>query len=144
MDALLPNVQGPVGHHDLQLVEQALIEISALRVEHNVFLVGTTNYAERIDPRILRGGRFSEKIEIGLPDDAAYRALLMRCLGATRLADGLILDGVIERFRGLSPADLQAGVTAAKRAAMRRMREGASELPPMTLADLDEGLRRIR
>ncbi len=144
MDALFPNVQGPVGHHDLQLVEQALIEISALRAEHNVFLVGTTNYVERIDPRILRGGRFSEKVEIGLPDDAAYRLLLMRYLGATRLADGPMLDGVIEKFRGLSPADLQAGVTAARRAAMRRMREGASELPPVTLADLDEGLRRIR
>ena len=62
MDGLFPGVQGPVAQHDVQLVEQALIEISALKPEHNVFLIGTTNYLQRVDPRILRGGRFSEKI----------------------------------------------------------------------------------
>ncbi len=78
---LFPSVHGPVGQHDVQLVEQALIEISALKPEHNVFLIGTTNYLDRIDPRILRGGRFSEKIEIGVPDEAGYRRLLARYLG---------------------------------------------------------------
>ncbi|MEZ5355298.1 MAG: ATP-binding protein, partial [Bryobacteraceae bacterium] len=69
MDGLFPGVRGPVGQHDVQLVEQALIEISALKPEHNVFLVGTTNDLDRVDPRILRGGRFSEKVELGLPDE---------------------------------------------------------------------------
>ena len=84
MDGLFPSVQGPVGQHDVQLVEQALIEISALKPEHNVFLIGTTNYLERIDPRILRGGRFSEKIEIGVPDEAGYRRLVERYWGGHR------------------------------------------------------------
>ncbi len=73
IDALFPAVTGYGSQHDIQLVEQALIEISALRSEHQVFLIGTTNDLSRIDPRILRGGRFSEKIEIGLPDEEGYR-----------------------------------------------------------------------
>jgi transitional endoplasmic reticulum ATPase len=50
MDGLFPSMNGALGHHDVQLVEQALIEISNLRPEHNVFLIGTTNYIERVDP----------------------------------------------------------------------------------------------
>ena len=81
MDGLFPRIHGAMGQQDLQLVEQALIEISALKPEHNVFLIGTTNYLDLVDPRILRGGRFSEKIEIGLPDDDGYRKLIGRYLG---------------------------------------------------------------
>jgi transitional endoplasmic reticulum ATPase len=144
MDGLFPTAQGPVGQHDVQLVEQALIEISALRPEHNVFLVGTTNYPDRIDSRILRGGRFSEKIEIGAPDEAGYRRLLIRYLGKAQLEDGLTPEAIINRVQGLSPADLEATITAMKRVAMRRMSSDAHQLPPLRLQDLDEGLGRVQ
>jgi transitional endoplasmic reticulum ATPase len=144
MDGLFPHVHGPVGHHDVQLVEQALIEISALKAEHNVFLVGTTNYIDRIDPRILRGGRFSEKIEIGVPDDAGYEKLISRYLGKARLASSITLDMLIDRVRGMSPADLEATIHSMKRVAMRRMATEAAELPPLVLEDLDEALARVQ
>lgn len=144
MDGLFPTVQGPIGQHDVQLVEQALIEISALKPEHNVFLVGTTNYPDRIDSRILRGGRFSEKIEIGVPDEAGYRRLLTRYLGKAQLEDGLTATTIINRIQGLSPADLEATINAMKRVAMRRMSADAHELPPLRLQDLDEALGRVQ
>ncbi len=144
MDGLFPGVQGPVGQHDVQLVEQALIEISALRPEHNVFLIGTTNYLDRVDPRILRGGRFSEKIEIGAPDEAGYRRLLARYLGKAQLADGLTLDMIVKRIQGMSPADLEATITTMKRAAMRRMGSGADQLPPLQPEDLEDALGRVQ
>ena len=144
MDGLFPSVQGPVGQHDVQLVEQALIEISALKPEHNVFLVGTTNYPDRIDPRILRGGRFSEKIEIGVPDEAGYRRLLIRYLGKAQLEDGLTPEVLIGRVQGLSPADLEATINTMKRIALRRMPAGASALPPLRLEDLEEALGRVQ
>jgi transitional endoplasmic reticulum ATPase len=58
MDGLLPANNRYLAQHDVQLVEQFLIEISGLQPENNVFLVGTTNFPENIDPRVLRGGRF--------------------------------------------------------------------------------------
>jgi hypothetical protein len=48
-----------MNQHDVQLVEQALIEISA-EARIQIFLVGTTNYLDRIDPRIFGAG-FSER-----------------------------------------------------------------------------------
>jgi transitional endoplasmic reticulum ATPase len=144
MDGLFPSVQGPVGQHDVQLVEQALIEISALKQEHNVFLIGTTNYLERIDPRILRGGRFSEKIEIGVPNEAGYRKLLERYLGKAQLAGGLTPEMVVSRIQGMSPADLEATINTTKRLAMKRMPAGGAELPPLQVEDLEEALGRVQ
>ncbi len=144
MDGLFPAVHGPVGHHDVQLVEQALIEISALKPDHNVFLIGTTNYLDRVDPRILRGGRFSEKTEIGVPDDAGYQKLLSRYLGNARLSARLPFEEFIPRIRGMPPADLEATVIAAKRSAMRRMGSGAETLPPLEAEDFDAALTRVR
>lgn len=74
MDGLLPTVHGPVGQHDVHLVEQTLIEMSALKPEHNVFLVGTTNYPDRVD----------------LIKDASYYWVLLVGSGQTRRLFGTI------------------------------------------------------
>ena len=144
MDGLFPSVLGPVGQHDVQVVEQALIEMSALKPEHNVFLVGTTNYLDRVDPRVFRGGRFSEKIELGVPDERGYLRLFERYLGKAQLGHGLTLGMILNRVQGVSPADLEATVNTMKRVAMRRMSPGATQLPPLQVEDLEEALSRVQ
>lgn len=144
MDGLFPAPSIATGHHDVQLVEQGLIEISELRPEHNVFLIGTSNYLERIDPRVLRGGRFSEKLHIGLPDDAGYRKLIARYLGSARLDPSLSIDMLVERVKGTTPADLEAAMLGMKRAAMRRMTDPQGSLPALRLSDYDSAIVRIR
>ena len=144
MDGFFPRVQGPVGQHDAQLVEQALIEISDLKPEHNVFLIGTTNNVDRIDARILRGGRFSEKIEIGVPDANGYQRLLARYLGTAQLVDGFTPGTIVDRVRGMSPAGLEAAVNSMKRVAMRRMGPTETQLPPLQIEDLEEALGRVQ
>lgn len=144
MDGLFPSMYGALGQHDVQLVEQALIEISNLRPEHNVFLIGTTNYIERVDPRILRGGRFSEKIAVEIPDDAGYEMLLKRFLGKAVLSNRIQLTTVIKMIHGASPADLEAIIAAAKRSAIQRMPDHDTDLPPLELSDIQQGLSRIR
>ena len=144
MDGLFPAIHGPVGHHDIQLVEQALIEISALRPEHNVFLIGTTNFLDRVDPRILRGGRFTEKIELGIPDDPGYRKLVERYLGKAQLANHLTPAMIVDRVRGLPPADLEATINTMKRVAMRRMESASTQLPALEASDLEEAISRVQ
>jgi transitional endoplasmic reticulum ATPase len=144
MDGLFPAPSIATGQHDIQLVEQGLIEISQLRPEHNVFLIGTSNYLERIDPRVLRGGRFSEKLDIGLPDDAGYRKLIPRYLGNARLDPNLDIGMVIDRVRDLTPADLEATIQGMKRSAMRPMTGQQAGLPPLTIEDLEHALSRVR
>jgi len=144
MDGLFPELHGQMNQHDVQLVEQALIEISALKPEHQIFLVGTTNYLDRIDPRILRGGRFSEKVVVPVPDEAGYRKLVMRYLGKARLGRELTVQALAERVTGMAPADLEATIQSMKRVAMRRMDPNAKELPLLNLGDLDEALGRVQ
>jgi len=144
MDALFPAAAGYASQHDVQLVEQALIEISELRPEHQVFLIGTTNDHSRVDPRILRGGRFSEKIEIGLPDDEGYRRLVEMHFRSTQLAPELTAARMVEMMRGLSPAEIGAVATSAKRFALARTPEGADALLPIEARDVEMAIARVR
>lgn len=143
IDGLVPVADHRVSQHDIQVVEQFLTEISDLRPEHNVFLVGTTNRPESIDPRILRGGRFSEKITIGLPGDEARQRLLEKYLNGTHFAAGTTFGAVCDSLKGLSPADLEAICAAAKRMAYSRAKE-ADELPPLEWDDFEQAIARVR
>lgn len=144
MDGLFPELHGQMSQHDVQLVEQALIEISALKPEHQIFLIGTTNYLDRIDPRILRGGRFSEKVLVPVPDEAGYRKLVAKYLGKARLGPDLTVGDLADRVAGIAPADLEATIQSMKRVAMRRMDPNATQLPPLSLSDLDDALGRVQ
>ena len=143
MDGLLPRGGGLVGQHDIQLTEQFMIEISNLHPEQNVFLVGTTNHPDHIDPRVLRGGRFSEKIEIGLPSRTARERLLAKYLAGVALAPEASIANLAERLPDLSPADLEAISNAARRFAFNRAPD-SSQLPPLTLADFEKAVQRVR
>ena len=144
MDGLLPRNNGFQSQHDIQLVEQARSLISELEPQHNVFLIGTTNHLDSIDAAILRGGRFSEKIEIGTPHESGYQRLLRKHLDRVRLVDGLSVELLVERLKGVSPADLEAICHSAKRMAMRRMAEDAEELPPLIWNDFTEAMKRVQ
>ena len=105
---------------------------------------GKANHIDRIDPRILRGGRFSEKVEIPVPDQAGYQKLVARYVGKARLGAGLTVHSLAERVAGMSPADLEATIHSMKRVAMRRMAANSKELPPLDPADLDEAIGRVQ
>jgi transitional endoplasmic reticulum ATPase len=143
MDGLLPATNRYLAQHDVQLVEQFLTEISSLQPENNVFLVGTTNHPENIDPRVLRGGRFSEKILIPPPDPAQRVQLLRLYLKGVRLEAGLTIEDIAKRLNGLAPADLQAICTAAKRMAFNRI-ANSDQLPPLNWSDFERATERVR
>jgi transitional endoplasmic reticulum ATPase len=144
MDGLLPRNNGFQSQHDIQLVEQARSLINELEPQHNVFLIGTTNHLDGIDAAILRGGRFSEKIEIGTPHESGYQRLLRKHVDGVRLVEGLSVELLAERLNGISPADLEAICHRAKRMAMRRMAEDAEELPPLIWNDFTEAMKRVQ
>ena len=131
-----------MGQHQIQFVEQGLMLMSQLDPGNQVFLIGTTNHIDHIDPRVLRGGRFTEKIEVGVPDDQGYLRLIDKYLGPIPLAAGLARNDLLARLRGISPADLQALVSTAKRMAMNRMKDGEETLPPLIWDDFEQALKR--
>lgn len=143
MDSLLPRATALASQHDIQVTEQFLIEISNLQPEQNVFLVGTTNRPDNIDPRVLRGGRLSEKIEIGLPGRQNRERLLRKYLDGVALGQDAAIATLAERLPDLSAADLEAITKTARRFAFNRAPDG-SGLPPLVWADFEKAVQRVR
>src|SRR5438270_2440950 len=58
------------------MVNQLLTEMDGFHREEMVFVVGTTNFVESLDPALLRPGRFEFHLHIPYPDGDARREIL--------------------------------------------------------------------
>ncbi|MCI0699763.1 MAG: AAA family ATPase, partial [Planctomycetia bacterium] len=58
------------------MVNQLLTEMDGFHKDELVFVVGTTNFVESLDPALLRPGRFEFHIHIPYPDDDDRREIL--------------------------------------------------------------------
>jgi cell division protease FtsH len=58
------------------MVNQLLTEMDGFHREEMVFVVGTTNFVESLDPALLRPGRFEFHLHIPYPDAEARREIL--------------------------------------------------------------------
>ncbi|MBB6675361.1 AAA family ATPase [Cohnella nanjingensis] len=74
--------------------------------KEGVFLIGTTNYPENIDPALMnRAGRFDRAYEVKLPDEEMRLAYLLR-KGLGKLADEEQVAHAARRTEGFSLAQL--------------------------------------
>ncbi len=58
------------------MVNQLLTEMDGFHREEMVFVIGTTNFAEILDPALLRPGRFEFHLHIPYPDSDARREII--------------------------------------------------------------------
>lgn len=58
------------------MVNQLLTEMDGFRKEELVFVIGTTNFVESVDPALLRPGRFELHIQIPPPSESDREAIL--------------------------------------------------------------------
>ena len=125
--------------HDTQ-VNQLLAEIDGVSGQRGVFIIGATNRPDQLDPALLRGGRLSRTIVLGLPDEAGRLAVLK--LHTARMPTvGVRLDELARDSEGMSPADLRSVAQEAALAAMARDGGGS---PAVTHEDFLVGLSRVR
>jgi transitional endoplasmic reticulum ATPase len=133
--------RGEVAVHDTQ-VNQLLAEIDGLAGQRGVFVIGATNRPDQLDPALLRGGRLSRTIVLGLPDEPARLAIL-RLHTARMPTVGVRLDEIAVETENFSPADLKALAQEAALVAMTR--QGNGNVPPaVTHDDFMEALGRLR
>ena len=75
----------------------------------NVIYLATTNYIEEVPPRITRPGRFSSKIEVGMPTDAARQKFLEEKSGLKKkelkewlkVTEGFTIDELTECIKSV-------------------------------------------
>src|SRR5918998_573964 len=97
--------RGSVEVHDGH-VNQLLSEIDGVAGQRGVFVVGATNRPDQLDPALLRGGRLSRTIVLGLPDEEG-RAAILRLHAARMPTVGVDLEAIAQEADGFSPADLK-------------------------------------
>ena len=123
-------------------VNQLLAEIDGVAGQRGVFVIGATNRPDQLDPALLRGGRLSRTIVLGLPDEAGRLAML-RLHTARMPTVGVSLEDLARDSEGMSPADLKSLAQEAALAAMTR--SGPDDLTPaIEQRDFVEALERHR
>jgi transitional endoplasmic reticulum ATPase len=143
IDAIAARRGASLGTHDSH-VNQLLAEIDGISGQRGVFVVGATNRPDQLDPALLRGGRLSRTIILGLPEETERRAILG--LYTARMPTVAVdLDALAARTDGFSPADLKSLAQEAALAAMARAGSGQeATTASVTQADFDAAVERLR
>jgi transitional endoplasmic reticulum ATPase len=80
LDSLAPVRGGALGepHVTERVVNQILAEMDGMEELRGVVVLGATNRPDRIDPALLRPGRFDEIVYVPVPDYQARREIFAR------------------------------------------------------------------
>lgn len=87
--------------------------------EKGIFIIGATNYPNMIDPAILRAGRLDRKYYIGVPDQAARKALFELYLKNRPYDFGLDYNELASLTKNYVSADIHLIVNDASRKALK-------------------------
>jgi transitional endoplasmic reticulum ATPase len=110
IDAVAPKFGGDQFGSDVyqRILSQLLREIDNLRDVKGVILLAATNRPERIDPALLRSGRFDYLLPFAKPDRAERAAIMRLCCRRVPLAPDVDLDEFAGRTEGLTGADIES------------------------------------
>ena len=127
---------------DACVINQLNAELDGVEKKNSLIVIASTNYPEQIDPALLRGKRFSKKIEVPLPDSASREEIFERTLrrygvAATPHAREVFLESA----DGKSAADIVCDVENAVFKFKRH--ETPLEETFRKLADARTGVRRL-
>lgn len=104
------NRQGRTGSKDgyiLGVVNGLLTQLDRLSATRGVILVAATNYPDRVDPAVVRPGRFDRHIHVGRPDRSGIRSMLQAPLSRLRV-DPVEIDRLCDQLLGSSGAEIAA------------------------------------
>jgi transitional endoplasmic reticulum ATPase len=140
IDALAPVRGQGDGAVMERVVAQLLTEIDGVDDLKGVFLLAATNRVDRVDPALIRPGRFDQVIEMPLPDAATREDILLIHLRGLPVTDDVEIAPVAAATEGFSGAELKGLIQTASLAAARRAVAAGEGEPAVTADDLAAGL----
>jgi len=140
IDAIAGRRGEALGVHDSH-VNQLLAEIDGVSGQRGVFVIGATNRPDQLDPALLRGGRLSRTIFLGLPDEAGRLAMLRLHTARMPTVDVRFAE-LAAATEGFSPADLKSLAQEAALAAMART-NADERAPAVGHQDFVEAVERL-
>ena len=135
IDALAPRFGGdPFGSDVFQrILRQLLREIDNLRDVKGVILMAASNRPERIDPALMRSGRFDYVLRFPKPDAAERAAITRLCCRRVPLGPDVDFEEFAGRMEGLTGADIESLCKKATLLAIAEFQNGTRGAPFIVL-----------
>jgi transitional endoplasmic reticulum ATPase len=149
VDAIAPRLGAEAGHYPgsdvyQRILSQLLREIDNLRDVKGVILVAATNRPERVDPALLRSGRFDYIVRFTKPDASDRAAIIRLSCRQVPLAPDVDIDAIAVRADGLTGADLESLCKKATLLAIAEFTRGARDGTFVVRANDFEAVREAR
>ncbi len=131
IDAIAPRLGGDHFGADVyqRILSQLLREIDNLRDVKGVILLAATNRPERVEPALLRSGRFDYIVRFAKPDVADRAAIVRLCCGRVPVAPDVDIVELARRADGLTGADLETLCKKATLLAIAEFQSGVRGAP---------------
>ena len=135
IDAIAPRFGADQFGTDIyqRILSQLLREIDNLRDVKGVILLAASNRPERIDPALLRSGRFDYILQLAKPDAADRAAIIRLCCQRVPVASDVDFDEFSARLEGLTGADIESLCKKATLLAISEYQNGIRPAPFVVL-----------
>jgi cell division protease FtsH len=90
-----------------QTLNQILVEMDGFDGTENILIFAATNQMDKLDPAILRPGRFDRRIEVHLPDEVGRAKILDVYLKKSKKDNSINALDIARATSGFSGADLE-------------------------------------
>jgi transitional endoplasmic reticulum ATPase len=117
-----------------RILSQLLREIDNLRDVKGVILLAATNRPERIEPALLRSGRFDYILPFAKPDIAERAAIMQLCCRRVPVAPDVDFQDFAGRTEGLTGADIESLCKKATLSAIAKFQDSTRAAPFVVLA----------
>jgi transitional endoplasmic reticulum ATPase len=127
IDALAPKFGADHMGSDIyqRILSQLLREIDNLRDVKGVLLLAATNRPERVEPALLRSGRFDYILPFAKPGAADRAGILRLCTKRVPLAPDVEIDELAAQMEGATGADIESLCKKATLLAIAKYQGGA-------------------
>jgi transitional endoplasmic reticulum ATPase len=138
LDAVAPKFGADQSGTDIyqRILSQLLREIDNLRDVKGVILLAATNRPERIEPALLRSGRFDYILPFAKPNAADRAAIMRLCCRRVPIAPDVDFEEFAGRADGLTGADIESLCKKATLRAIAEFQDG-TRVPPFVVSQSD-------
>ena len=132
IDALIPTrgAGGSDSHVAERVLAQFLAELDGIEELKGVLVLGATNRPDRLDPAVLRPGRFDAVVDIPLPSETARAEIFAVHLRNKPVAPKVTSAALAAETEGFSGADIAGVCHRAALSAIRRVVQSVGEIIP--------------
>lgn len=120
--------------HSSDSLNALLSEMDGFEQNSGVIVIAATNMPERLDPALIRPGRFDRKVHLSLPDKKARKDIVNLYLGSRGSRD-INIELLVSDISGFSGAELESMVNLAS---IEAVKEGLKEVSMAHLIEAKE------